>query len=214
MRAKRLLYLFCCLPLAFAACEKKTAAPASKNSQTKSTGLGPESEKATFDACELIKKEEIEAVQGSPIKNTKSSGRSNAGFETAQCFYMAAEFSRSVSFSVTRSDPRSPTKKSLKEFWKETFGRYQGEKKEQEGDKEKKESLQEQRREKGEEEGAPLKKIAGIGDDAYWSGSRVGGALYVLKNETFIRVSVGGADNEETKIAKSTKLAQKALDRL
>jgi hypothetical protein len=35
-----------------------------------------------------------------------------------------------------------------------------------------------------------------------------------LKKDVFIRVSVGGPDNEETKISKSKALAQKALQRL
>jgi len=44
----------------------------------------------------------------------------------------------------------------------------------------------------------------------------VGGTLYVLKKEkdVFMRISVGGADNEETKINKSKALAQKAIERL
>ena len=73
-----------------------------------------------------------------------------------------------------------------------------------------------QTRARGEEEHAPPKKISGVGDEAFWFGSRVGGALYVLKGEKdlFIRISVGGADNEETKINKSKALAQKALKRL
>ena len=65
-----------------------------------------------------------------------------------------------------------------------------------------------------EEEGIPPTKIDGIGEAAYWMGSRVGGALYVLKKDAFIRISVGGADTQEAKIDKSKALAQKALDRL
>jgi len=182
----------------------------------KSSGANQDPNAAKFDVCGLIKNAEIEAIQGSPIKETKSSGRSSGEWHTAQCFYSAAEFSKSVSLSVTLPNPGSSAKRSIRDFWKQTFVRSEEaeKEKEREGDKEKKESLREQKREKGEEEGAPLRKINGVGEDAYWSGNRVGGALYVLKKETFIRISVGGADNEETKIAKSTKLAQKALDRL
>ena len=206
----RRLFLLCSLLVALAACQKKATAPlATSESNVSNT--------ASFDACQLIKNQEIEAVQGSPIKDTKPSGHTNAGFETAQCFYTAAEFSKSVSFSVTRSDPKAPAKGRLKDFWKNTFAqaRIEGSEKAEQGDEEKRKSLQEQKRGKGEEEeGAPLKKIDGIGDDAYWAGNRVGGALYVLKKDVFVRVSVGGADNQETKINKSKILAQKALDRL
>ena len=57
---------------------------------------------------------------------------------------------------------------------------------------------------KGErEESHPPKKIEDIGDDAYWTGNRFGGMLYVLKHDAFISISVGGPDNEQTKIDKS-----------
>jgi len=42
----------------------------------------------------------------------------------------------------------------------------------------------------------------------------MGGALYILKDDTFIRISVGGPDKEETKIDKSKALAEKALRHL
>jgi len=61
---------------------------------------------------------------------------------------------------------------------------------------------------------APPKKIDGIGEEAYWTSNRFGGILYVLKNDVFISISVGGPDNEESKINKSKTLAQKALQRL
>ena len=88
--------------------------------------------------------------------------------------------------------------------WEETFGRF-------DKDKEERDRARSEREEK---ESTPPKKIEGIGDEAYWSGGRLGGALYVLKNASFIRISVGGTDKEETKIAKSKALAEKALQRL
>jgi hypothetical protein len=132
----------------------------------------------------------------------------------SQCFFTAAEFSKSVSLSVTQSDPASAVKRSAKEFWEETFGRYDKEEKEREGDKEKKESLRDQKGKGEEGESVPPKKINGVGDEAYWIGSRVGGALYVLKKNAFVRISVGGPDKEDTRIEKSKALAQKAIERL
>jgi hypothetical protein len=206
MRPDIFTCLLCSLALGLVGCGKRspTQPPPSKDSTS-----------ATMDACALLSKEEVEAVQGSPIKETKSSERSNGVFRVAQCFYTAAEFSRSVSLAVTQRDPASAARRSPKDFWKETFGRYTGEEKERERDKEKKESLREQTRGKAEEEeSVPPKKIAGIGDEAFWTGNRFGGALYVLKKNAFIRISVGGPDNEETKINKSKALGQKALERL
>ena len=207
MHTKKFVSLLCSLPLALAGCERR-ATPQS------TTGAGQEPGQARFDACGLIAKEEIEAIQGSPIKETKSSARSDADFRISQCFYTAAEISKSVSLAVTQSDPHSSAKRSPRDFWKETFGRFAGHEKEREGDQEKKESLRDQARKEEREESTPPKKIDGIGDEAYWIATRVAGALYVLKNDMFIRISVGGPDKEETKINKSKALAQKALERL
>jgi hypothetical protein len=65
-----------------------------------------------------------------------------------------------------------------------------------------------------EERGRPPKKIEGVGDDAFWSANRMGGALYVLKDNVFIRISIGGPEPEESKIEKTKALAAKALSRL
>jgi hypothetical protein len=206
MRARTIAWLFCWLALGASGCSKHTPVQAP---------ISERNAPANIDACALISKEEVEAIVGSPIKETKSSERSNGVFRVAQCFYTAAEFSKSVSLAVTQRDPASAAGRSPKDFWKETFGRYTGEEKEREEDKEKKESLREQTRGKAEEEeSVPPKKIDRIGDEAYWIGNRFGGALYVLKKDAFIRISVGGPDNEETKINKSKALGQKALERL
>ncbi len=123
------------------------------------------------------------------------------------CGLISAE---EVRLAVTQSDPASPKARNPKDFWKETFGRYEGETKEEKGDEEKRESLREQ----DEEKGRPPKKMEGIGEAAYWTANRVGGALYVLKNDVFIRISVGGPESEEAKINNCKALAEKALSRL
>jgi hypothetical protein len=208
----------CGLLVLLTACNKSSSLRSSATPQAQTTpAAAKESNVVKYDACLLISSKDIEEIEGSPLKETKPSGRSDAGLRFSQCFYTTAEFNRSVSLAVTQTDPDSPAKRSVKEYWEQTFGKYKEEKKEPEqpGDKEKKESLEERRRERGEEaESVPPKKITGVGDDAFWIGSRVGGALYVLKNDAFIRVSVGGPDPEQGKIDKCKALAQKALDRL
>jgi Protein of unknown function (DUF3558) len=207
----------CGLLILLAGCNKSSSVRSTAAPQTQATPPVKQSDVVNYDPCSLITNQEIEAIEGSPLKETKPSGRSDGGLRFSQCFYTTAEFNRSVSLSVTQTDPDSPTKRSVKEYWKQTFGKYEDERKEPEqaGDKEKKESLEEQRRGKGEEaESVPPKKIIGVGDEAFWIASRVGGALYVLKNDLFIRVSVGGPDPEQGKIDKCKALAQKALARL
>jgi hypothetical protein len=216
IRGKVFVSLLSSLLFALAGCEKHATTQPSSESPVARSPATAESGQAKFDVCGLIKNAEIEAVQGSPVTETKSSGHSDGGFRASQCFY-AATSNNSVSLAVTQGDPDSSAKRSPRDFWKETFGRYENEEKEREGDKEKRESLREERRKEGKEEEAPRpKKISGVGDEAFWSGSGVGGALYVLNKEkdVFIRISVGGADKEETRINKSKALAQKALERL
>ena len=202
MRLRIFVSLLCLLLLFFAGCKKPASVQLSSNSQSMSSHESGSTE--SFNACGLLEKKEIEAIQGSPIKETKSSAGSDGGFRVSQCFYTAEEFSKSVSLGVTQKDPDHQTKRSPKDFWEETFGRF-------DKDKEERDRARSEREEK---ESTPPKKIEGIGDEAYWSGGRLGGALYVLKNASFIRISVGGTDKEETKIAKSKALAEKALQRL
>jgi hypothetical protein len=168
------------------------------------------SKRPKIDVCGLITNEEIQSIQESPIKDAKPSEQSDGSFRVGQCFYTAETFNKSVSLAVTQADPASDKARNPKDFWKDTFGRYEGEAKEQPGDEEKKKSLGEQE----EEKGRPPKKIEGIGDAAYWTANRMGGALYVLKNNVFIRVSVGGPETEDAKINRCKALAEKALARL
>jgi hypothetical protein len=154
---------------------------------------------AKIDACTLITKSEIEAVQGEAVKETKSTDRSNAPFTISQCFYSLPTYSKSVSLQVTRSQ------NGMKEFWEKSFHKKEGADKEGE---------ERGRGGEEEEEGVRPEPVSGVGEEAFWASSRVSGALYVLKNDTLIRVSLGGSDSESIKIEKSKTLAKKALSRL
>jgi hypothetical protein len=201
MRWNVLVLLVCSPVIGFPSCKRReTPKPVPR--------ISGDSNHAQIDVCGLITSQEIEAIQGSPIKETKSSALSDAAFRVSQCFYTATEFSKSVSLAVMQRDPGRPTTTSPKDFWKERFGRYSGQEKERDQD-----GAETER--KGEkEESVPPKKIESIGDEAFWTSNRFGGVLYVLKGDAFISISVGGTDDEETKIRKSKALAQKALQRL
>ena len=171
------------------------------------------SKREKINACELITNAEVQAIQGSPIKDVKPSEQADGNFRIAQCFYTAETFNKSVSLAVTQADPAAAKPRNPREYWKDTFGRYEGKAKEEEGDEEKKKSLRERGGEE-EEKGPPPKKIDGIGDAAYWTANRMGGALYVLKKDVFIRVSVGGPEAEDAMINRCKALAEKILSRL
>ncbi len=167
------------------------------------------------DACTLLTGEEIQSIEGSPLKETKGSGNLNAGLRVSQCFYSTGEFTKSVSVAVTQPDNASPNPRSPKSYWHETFDRFESKAEEKEGDEEKRESLKKDAAEHGEEEeSAPPRKVEGLGDAAYWTSNRVGGALYVLHNDAFVRISIGGPDPQEKKIEKCKELAEKALSRM
>ena len=201
MRPHVLVPLFCALIVVSAGCKKReTPPPVPRTIQ--------ESNQAQIDVCGLLTKEEIEAIQGSPIKETKSSARSDTAFRVSQCFYTATEFSKSVSLAVMQGAPGRPTTTSPRDFWKERFGRFSGDERERDKVKEETDGKEEK------EESVPPKKIDGIGDEAFWASNRFGGVLYILKGDAFISISLGGPDNEQTKIDKSKALAQKALQRL
>jgi hypothetical protein len=179
-------------------------------SKTKTESASSQSDQTKIVACSLITNDEVQKIQGSAVKDTKPSESADTSFRFSQCFYSTEIFNKSVSLAVTQRNPDSASGRDPKTFWKETFGRYEGQLKEQEGDEEKKKSLTEQ----DEEKGTPPKKIEGIGDDAWWTANRMGGALYVLKNNVFIRVSIGGPETQESMIEKTKALAAKALSRL
>ena len=155
----------------------------------------------TRDACSLVSKEEIELVQQTLIKDANSSERSDGTFRISQCLYTAAEFSKSVNVALIQANPGERSKRSPRDFWKEKFDPYQNEEPKTNRSDEK-------------EQGAPPKKITGLGDEAFWVSNRFGGILYILKGKAFISIAVAGADDEETKLEKSKILAQKALQRL
>ncbi|HYX43383.1 MAG TPA: hypothetical protein VE821_16875 [Pyrinomonadaceae bacterium] len=168
------------------------------------------------DACALLTSDDVKTVQGEEVKETKPSQRSDSSFAIAQCFYTTPTFTKSISLEVTQAAPGSKT--NPRDFWRENFTRAA-----EEGERDKakdrdraKDKDKDKNKAGGEEEekGAPPQRITGLGDEAYWINSRVSGALYVLKGDRFIRLSLGGTDTDAVRQKKAKTLAQKALSRL
>ena len=97
---------------------------------------------------------------------------------------------------------RPSGEKDPKEWWKQTFHRDEGEKEEHGGEGER------EREEEGKR--TPPKKIDGLGDEAFWVASPVGGAMYVLKGDVYLRLSTGGREQFER--AKRRQPPSKVLD--
>ena len=222
MGFKSFLLLFC-TTLAIAGCSQTTSQPSANAPQTVATSPSVSSSspvtnnsapapvapaKAKIDACALLTSKEIEAVQGEALQETKLSGQSTGGFSMSQCFFTLPTFTNSISLLVAQKGDGSSAQ-DPREFFRERFHEKGKGEKEREREREKKKGGEEE-----EEEGTPPQKVTGIGDEAYWTGSRVGGALYVLKGHSYVRISIGGPADQATKIKKTKALAAKAVARL
>lgn len=175
--------------------------------------------KAKVDVCALLTSDDLKSVQGEALKEAQRSDRRDGAFIVAQCYYALPTTSNSVVLNVTTA-AEGQGARSPKEFWEDTFGKDEakggGREKEREREKQREQAKKDKPKAGGEEEeeGAPPEKVAGLGDEAFWIASRVGGALYVLKKDQFFRISVGGAGDEKAKLKKSKTLAQQVLKRI
>lgn len=148
--------------------------------------------KSRIDPCALITSDELKAVQSEALQTTLPSEREYGEYVIAQCYYQLPTITNSVVVNVTTPKARG---KSVKEFWQSTHAEAG------------------RGKESGEKESRP-EKITGVGEDAYWEASGIAGALYVLKKDVILRISVGGASDIRTKLEKSKTLAHNALARL
>ncbi|MEP7071653.1 MAG: hypothetical protein ABI839_04650, partial [Verrucomicrobiota bacterium] len=129
----------------------------------------------------MITSDEFVGIQGSPLQEGKKSSGVSGSILFDQCYFAAAELAKSVTIAVARPVEANGGK-SPRDVWMEKFGRFAG------GESEKGHDPSE-----GEEHESSPRKISGIGDEAFWSGTSVGGAFYVLQGNMFLRISVGGA---------------------
>ena len=187
------------------------ASPATMASPATSPPNSTATVKAKVDVCNLLTSEDLKQVQGEAFKEAQRSDRQDGEFIVAQCYYALPTTVNSVVLNVTTAKEGAGAR-TPKTFWEDTFGR----EREGKGKASERERAQKNKPKEGgeEEESAPPQKVAGLGDDAYWIASRVGGALYVLKKDQFFRISVGGVGDEKAKLNKSKTLAQQVLKKI
>ena len=188
-----------------AAPESPAATQAQAPAATKTAAQPPP---PAFDVCSLIDKAEIAAVQGGQVQSVAPTERAGGQLDIAQCYYtvVSADGKRnlSVHLQVIQAEPKSSTRDAVRNFWREKF-----ERRVNEDDRERAKGD----RDEEEEGGKPL-PVKGLGDEALWVGDTRAGALYVLKKDKLVRVSVGGHADEQVRIEKSKTLAARALKRL
>ena len=162
---------------------------------------------SSVDACSLTSQAEIATVQRVQVQSAQPSSHKQGDLVVTQCYYPAVSSdgraNLSVYLQIIRPDSSSTRRDALKEFWKDQLDR---------------ESKAQKRVENAEEQELekrikPPVPISGLGDEAFWLAGRRGGALYVLKHDSILRVTVGDAD-VTAQMEKSKALAQKILKRL
>jgi len=172
-----------------------SASPSDRTGKQKRDTDTTASAKAAFDACTLLTSAEIAVVMGRPVKETKgsnpTSNQTGTSFERWQCFYTVEPFDKSVSLEITRNNQKTSNQNALLEFWQKTF-----------------------REAKDKKDSAKPKAVPAVGDEAFWVGDSQIGVLYVLKNNSYLRISIGGPYEESVRIKKLKTLAQRALKRL
>ena len=231
------LTLLLCSALAAFACGSKSDTQNAR--QTALHPSPPASGAGTDDAapavpksatCALLSNEEIKAVQGEEPSDAQGSEHLTGTLSMSQCFYRLPTFSKSINLEITRAAPGAQVA-AVTDFWRGSFGRAAVEEREQKrergerSEREREKELESERanggvregghaeeEERGEDnEGPRPQRVAGVGDEAYWSGNPVSAALYVLKKDTIIRLSIGGPEDPSVKIKKAKTLAQKVL---
>lgn len=170
------------------------------------------------DICALITKEEIQIIQKEAVKEVKSSAQTFDNRLTTQCFYLLTTYSKSISIQVTQASPGNAEKANLLDFWKEKF--HSRTEMESESERES-ERENERENEKGKKkeikkaiQSSGFEKIPNLGDESFLVGNQITRALYVLKKNNIIRISIGGAEKEQVKTQKLKSLAAKLINRL
>lgn len=178
------------------------------NAAPPSNANAASSNEGTIDACKLLTGDEIKTIQGDTLKDIKPTTRSGA-FNISQCFYATSQFVNSVSLTVTQQSSDAGAE-NIREFWKQRFWSTGNRGKEREKEHDNKGKVSEEE----EEEGAPPERVKGLGDEAYSVGNAKFGALYVLKGNKILRISVGGSRSQPERIEKMKTLAKYAVSRL
>ncbi len=144
------------------------------------------------DACRLLEPKEIAAIQGEVPRELKPTQRTDGLFQIEACVFVLPTYAKSISLEVTRGATRE-----VRNRWRRMF------------------HARRELRERGEkEERLEPAPVQGVGDESFWLDESPSGALYVLRRDALVRISIGGPAPRTTKVKRAAALARKALRRL
>jgi hypothetical protein len=156
------------------------------------------------DACKLLTSDEIQSVQGERVEEIKPGAQPGGDLRISECIFRTATPAKAVSLALAE-----PSRGQPRDYWRTRFHGVADRKPDEPGAKDK-----EADRDGDDSDASRPRVINDLGSEAFWVGGRVTGALYVLRNNSFIRISVGGVRDESARIARSVALARAVLKRL
>ena len=210
MSYKSLLrFLFCGLLFSPASLSAGQA-PGGPPQKTKAGDIPP-SAKEGIDVCRLLTSSEVEAVQGEPVREIKPSVQPNGGMRMSQCLFRTATFAKSVTVALVAPAPGKSTALAPRKFWRAQF--HPPEPKD-EDERPVPGKAPDKVGPEGAEDAPKPRHLDGLGEEAYWVGNGITGALYVLQGDVFLRISVGGVRDESARIEKAKVLARDVIKRL
>ena len=121
----------------------------------------------------------------------KATDQSDGSLIIHQCFFRLADFSKSVSISAGTVG---------RAHWERMFA-------------ERAESEEEEHEREGRR-GDARRRVRGLGNEAYWLPTAVGGTLYIRQGENLLRIALGGSASDAGRLEKAITLARRALPRL
>jgi len=153
---------------------------------------------SNVDACALLADADVRAVLNVSVNVRRPASEQAGGLLLSQC-YLDTGTPRSVSIAAAGNTRAGRTTVTPRAFWRDQFHRRDERASERDAS------------DRGHEREGGARPIRGVGEEAFWSGTRVAGALYVLRGDTFLRISIGGISDEQERIEKSRQLARRAL---
>jgi hypothetical protein len=233
-KIRRIMSLTLSLTLvACLACASKGDVTRTQATPTPVAQQSPSEPPPQSETCRMLSSEDVREVQGEAPQEAQGSEHLAGGLSMSQCFYRLPTFSKSVNVELIRGEEGGEGA-TVKEFWTLRFHPEAVKEREHE-----RELLEEQERElerrkererasgqvregghkekerEGEEEESRPRRVAGLGEEAYWSGNQITGALSVLtRKNAIVRVSLGGPESRDEKIKRASALARKLLNKL
>jgi hypothetical protein len=166
----------------------------------------------TIDGCSALELETVAAIQQTAVLAAVGGRRELGDREIESCFVRAADHGRSVSFEIVRPGGAAP--EAARERWRELFHGARSEAVEER-------ARRPRRLAGGATPAAPATAgrsaalpVTDLGEEAFFVGTAVYGALFVLDGEDYFRLSVGGPGDLELKLGRARALAEHVLRRL